>query len=153
MREALARAYPAVDVRDGTAETIPVGDAGADAVVAAQAFHWFDGNRALAEIHRVLTPNGRLGLVWNERDERPAWAKRITAIIARLVGDGPRYRTMASGEPFERTELFEPLHHRSVERERVTGEILEILDSVPDLTGRATILVPYRADVFWAERR
>jgi ubiquinone/menaquinone biosynthesis C-methylase UbiE len=50
MREALAAACPTVRAIDGTAEDIPVEDATADAAVAAQAFHWFDGERALPEI-------------------------------------------------------------------------------------------------------
>jgi SAM-dependent methyltransferase len=52
---------------DGTAERIPLPDAVADAVTVAQAFHWFDGDAALAEIHRVLRPDGVLALIWNRR--------------------------------------------------------------------------------------
>ena len=52
---------------DGTAEAMPLTTASADAVAVAQAFHWFDGDAALAEIHRVLRPGGALALVWNRR--------------------------------------------------------------------------------------
>src|SRR5206468_3127739 len=43
----------------GNAEVIPLPDAYADVVTAAQAFHWFDHAAALLEIARVLRPSGR----------------------------------------------------------------------------------------------
>ena len=38
----LARTAPEAEPLDAVAEAIPLADAGVDAVVAAQAFHWFD---------------------------------------------------------------------------------------------------------------
>jgi SAM-dependent methyltransferase len=49
----------------GTAEHIPLGDASVDAVFAAECFHWFENERALVEIARVLRPHGSLVLMWN----------------------------------------------------------------------------------------
>ncbi len=57
-----------IEVLDGTAEAIPLPDDFADAVTAAQAFHWFDAEVALREIERVLRPGGLLALVSNRRD-------------------------------------------------------------------------------------
>ena len=65
----LTKLLPDVRLVNGTAESIPLPSASTDAVVCAQAFHWFSTEAALAEIHRVLKPDGRLGLVWNVRDE------------------------------------------------------------------------------------
>src|SRR5690242_5687150 len=56
----LTRVAPTVAARSGTAESIPVNDGAADAVVCAQSFHWFATPAALKEIHRVLRPGGRL---------------------------------------------------------------------------------------------
>jgi SAM-dependent methyltransferase len=70
-----------VRVSQAPAEEIPAGDASYDVVVSAQAFHWFDLDRALPEIARVLRPGGRLSLVWNQRDERIPWVKRLGRII------------------------------------------------------------------------
>ena len=112
MREALTRNCPTVTALDGTAEAIPVADASADAVVVAQAFHWFDGERALAEIHRVLREGTHLGLIWNIRDEASDWSERLTAIFDRLSGpDAPRYKRGTWRIAFESTDLFGPLHH------------------------------------------
>jgi SAM-dependent methyltransferase len=68
MREIFERTVDA-EVVEGTAESIPLEDRTADAVTAAQAFHWFDSERALPELKRVLRPRGGVALVWNVRDE------------------------------------------------------------------------------------
>jgi SAM-dependent methyltransferase len=65
MRHLLAGLCTDGEVLAGSAEEIPLGDASVDAVFAAEAFHWFDGNRAVAEIARVLRPRGALVLMWN----------------------------------------------------------------------------------------
>ena len=69
MRAKLVAAMPQVQALAGMAETIPLPDATVDAVVCAQAFHWFASKAALAEMSRVLKPGGRFGLIWNMRDE------------------------------------------------------------------------------------
>ena len=180
MRSALERNCPTVSVLDGAAEAIPVPDASADAVIAAQSFHWFDGDRALPEIHRVLRPEGALGMIWNVRDEASDWSERLTAIFDRLAGeDAPRYRSGRWREAFGRSELFGPLHHRLAyhvhhvtpeafldrvlsvsyvavasedERARVRAEVDELIATDPELGGDE-IAMPYRTDVFWTRRR
>jgi SAM-dependent methyltransferase len=181
MRAALERTVPTARAVDGTAEAIPLGEGTADAVVAAQAFHWFDAERALVEIHRVLRDAGRLGLIWNVRDERPAWSRRLTEIFDRLSRPGdPRYKHRAWLPVFERTDAFSRLEHRSFAhthdvtreafldrvlsvsyvasaprsvRDGVTREVEALLEHDPDLNGRETIAMPYTTDVYWCERR
>lgn len=80
MRETFTRVLPAVPVVDGTGEEIPFPDESFDAVVVAQAFHWFDGPRALREIARVLRRAGGLALIWNERTESDAFSAEISAV-------------------------------------------------------------------------
>jgi SAM-dependent methyltransferase len=65
MGRLLTTLCPDAQVLAGSAERIPLADASVDAVFAAEAFHWFDGDRALAEIARVLRPPGALVLMWN----------------------------------------------------------------------------------------
>src|SRR5687767_436287 len=62
MRAKLSTDLPEVEVVEGSATSIPLADSSVDAIVCAQAFHWFATPEALAEMHRVLTPGGILGL-------------------------------------------------------------------------------------------
>ncbi len=69
---------------DGTAEELPLEDAAADVVTVAQALHWFDLDRALPEMHRVLRPGGRLVLVWNMRDLDDPVQRGVEELLAPL---------------------------------------------------------------------
>jgi ubiquinone/menaquinone biosynthesis C-methylase UbiE len=77
----LARRLPGTPAVLSAAERIPMRARSVDAVVAAQAFHWFDLDRTLPEVARVLRPGGRLGLLHNVRDERIPWVKRLGELI------------------------------------------------------------------------
>jgi SAM-dependent methyltransferase len=81
MRAQLEAAVPGAEVVAGSAERLPVPDGSVDAVVAASAFHWFDTERALAEIHRALVPGGALGTVGNGRDLSDPLQREIQAIV------------------------------------------------------------------------
>jgi SAM-dependent methyltransferase len=65
MRGLLMALCPGAEVLSGTGHEIPLVNASVDAVFAAQAFHWFDDQRAVDEIARVLHPGGALVLMWN----------------------------------------------------------------------------------------
>jgi ubiquinone/menaquinone biosynthesis C-methylase UbiE len=65
MRAVLERNVPGAEAMAGDAESIPLEDGATDAVLVAQAFHWFAHADALAEIARVLGPGGGLALLFN----------------------------------------------------------------------------------------
>jgi ubiquinone/menaquinone biosynthesis C-methylase UbiE len=88
---------------DGSAEAIPLPDRSADAVTAAQAFHWFDEDTALGEIRRVLRPDGLLAIVSNRRDERDPTTRAFGEILARR-------RAHPSLEPEPVGERFPHVH-------------------------------------------
>ncbi|HEY2671220.1 MAG TPA: class I SAM-dependent methyltransferase [Rugosimonospora sp.] len=90
----LVEASPGVSVLAGTAEEIPLPDRSVDAVVAGQAYHWFDADRAHAEIARVLRPGGVFAALWNLADPDVPWTVRFAEII-----DGPAAVTGAGAEP------------------------------------------------------
>jgi SAM-dependent methyltransferase len=97
MREKLKRNLPGVKAMAGTAQAIPLKDRVANAVVCAQAFHWFATREALAQIHRVLKPGGYLGLIWNVRDESVDWVAAITEIISPYEGDARAFTPVPGG--------------------------------------------------------
>jgi SAM-dependent methyltransferase len=100
----LRQHLPDVPTSESGAEEIPLPDRSVDVVVAAQAFHWFDHDRALPEIARVLRPGGVLAVTWNQRNERIPWVRKLWA----LLGEQPRLKqdTQNASEALVQTDLF-----------------------------------------------
>ncbi len=173
MRTRLVEAAPSVDVIDAVAETVPLADTSIDAAAAAQAFHWFDADRALAELARLLVPGARLALVWNVRDEETGWVRALTELIEPYRGNAPSHRSMRWMDAFDRTDAFErpertsfPYEHRTT-RDQMVDRVLSIsfVAALDDETrehvaakARALapgdeIVFPYRTDVWLTARR
>lgn len=87
MRRLLETLCPEAEALPGTGQEIPLADASVDAVLAAQAFHWFDDERSVAEIVRVLRRRGVLVLLWNLL--AGPWEPSTAAAEALLLGGGP----------------------------------------------------------------
>jgi SAM-dependent methyltransferase len=85
----LRRRLPGVPAATGRAEAIPLADASVDAVLVATAFHWFDRDRALAEIARVLRPGGVLGIVYNLVDTSVGWVEELDRLARSSVSIPP----------------------------------------------------------------
>ena len=146
----------------------------------AQAFHWFDPNAALAELHRVLRPEGRLGVIYNVRDETVPLHAEFTRIFQPHRGDAPSHETRGWRQAFAETTQFTPLekmtvphHHRLTrqgvvdralsisfiaelpedQRQAVADQVLDALDRDPSTAGKEEIDLPYRTDVYWCQRR
>ena len=77
---------PMPTYRDGKAEATGLADQSADAVLAAQAFHWFDPGSTLAEFQRILRPGGWVVLMWNERDETDPFTAEYGTIVRGPAG-------------------------------------------------------------------
>ncbi len=132
MRAELERRVPGVATLGGTAEQIPLNDGYVDAVTVGQAFHWFKGDVALHEIHRVLVPGGGVALIWNARDERDSLQAALSEIIDPLEGDTPRRKQgnwktlLAESGLFERGERFLFEHAQPVDEQRLVERIVSI---------------------------
>lgn len=106
-----------VKVLDGHAGSIPVEDGWGDALVAAQAFHWFATKESLKEIHRVLRPQAAFGMIWNiedyngpqEWETTTKWEQKLKDIFAGLEDGYPRFRHMQWREVFEQQLDTTPL--------------------------------------------
>ena len=119
LAEMRAAIEPPARVLAGTAEAIPLPDASVDAVTVAQAFHWFDGDRALAEIHRVLRPGGVLALIWNRRRIADPVQRELEALLAPHRGDAPTERGLVWRAALRRTTLLGPLREERFSNEQV----------------------------------
>jgi SAM-dependent methyltransferase len=90
-----------------------------DVVVVAQAFHWFDHEVALAEIARVLKPGGHLALMWNSRDERIPWVRRMGDILGRQDSNTSSSQHLVHSDLFGFVEEATFKHWQEVNRETV----------------------------------
>ena len=81
LRAVLQREQPAVAVLDGTAELLPLPTASVDVACAGQAFHWFDVDRAMAEIARVLRSRGVLIAGWNLPPDDGTWYDAVVEYL------------------------------------------------------------------------
>ncbi|MFI9381261.1 class I SAM-dependent methyltransferase [Kutzneria sp. NPDC052558] len=121
MRAELSALLPEVTALSGAAERIPLPDASVDAVLVGQALHWFDHERALPEIGRVLRRGGVLAGLWLDDDTSVEWVAGMDRIYtAHTPGDESRGMVLpVELGPFEPQEQAEFPH-----RQRRTAETL-----------------------------
>jgi SAM-dependent methyltransferase len=164
MLATLRAALPGVPTFVGTAERLPLPDASLDAVVLGQAWHWVDPVRGSEEVGRVLRDGGVLGLIWNIRDDRVDWVRRLTEIMhgshaeIMLAGGGPvvaapmgpmEEHTWEWVRPITRDLLHRMASSRSYvitapeeEKQRIRRDMDALFDEL-GLTEGATIDLPY----------
>lgn len=172
MLEQLAARVPGVRTIVSAAEELPADDDSLDAVLAAQAWHWFDHARAAAEFGRVLRPGGVIGLLWNVRDTRVPWMAALQDIIGgedsmRMVAESSQDLSERAGT--EEIREFLPEVERasfahavpitpdglldlvstysyvrlSPHADRLYAEVRELLATHPDTAGRDRLDMPY----------
>jgi SAM-dependent methyltransferase len=175
----LARIFPDVQALRGSASAIPLSGSSVDAIVCATAFHWFANHGALTEMHRVLKPGGRLGLVWNVRDTRVRWVAQLDEMIEGRVDGSPRFYTGEWRKPFP-FDGFTPLQEIQLahvvsgsvddvivsrvrsssvmsslpdgEWQEVEAKVRRIIAGEPTLAGQANVGMPYLTKAYVAQK-
>jgi SAM-dependent methyltransferase len=128
--ETLPPGLPVPSYRAGRAEATGLCAGAAGAVLAAQAFHWFDPGAALAEFHRILEPGGWVALVWNERDESDPCTAEVGAAIRTAPGaaavEGPRAQAglvLRASPLFEQTGCEVFANEQELDEEGLLGRV------------------------------
>lgn len=173
MRSQFSGAVPGVPLVAAVAERLPMCDGSFDLITCAQAFHWFDAEPALAELARVLRPQGRLGLIWNMRDERVSWVAELGRIM-NSVGPKPYEENVDPADVVRASRLFDVEVHQvewadELDRARLvqlvtsrsyvaalpTADREPILDAVRALVASFAepFALPYVTDLVWCRRR
>jgi SAM-dependent methyltransferase len=89
--EARLRDHPRFHSVAGSAEATTLAPGSVDLLVAGQAFHWFEPQRARLEALRVLRPHGWAALLWNERPpEATAFLADYEALLKRYAPEYTR---------------------------------------------------------------
>lgn len=152
--EMLARLAQRVPVRHvvATAEHIPLRSRSVDLVVCGQSFHWFDHDRALPEIARVLRPGGVLALAWNTYDESIPWVRRLKRLLSPDQADKDDERSM----PLKATPYFGFVEERQFRfwQTHTAATLADLTRSVSHVatmseSGRASVLA--KVDALYAD--
>ena len=172
MLEVLGRSAPEVDRRQGTAEAIPAADHCFDAIVAGQAFHWFDVPKSGPEMVRVLKPGGWVALLWNIRaagaEEWIAGYDELVNMVHDAARDeeppvlGPLFtepavRWYEHAQQITVDDLVALAESRSyvitatpADRERILTGVRDLATQTLATTGEQTLRLPYRLQVWTA---
>ena len=173
LREHLC-SYPQLGTHRVSAEDTALPAGQATAVVAAQAWHWFDVDRATHEAARLSQPGARLGLIWNQLDVTHPWVHRLSRIMHAGDVHGIDWRPPITPGYYNAPEMFHTywsqqltadgivalaqtrtywLNANPQTRQRVEENIRWYLSEELGFDQDATIELPYRCSALRANLR
>jgi len=132
MADELERAVAGVEVLAETVASTSLASGSVDAATAGQSFHWFADQPSLHEIHRILRPGGRLGLVWNRRDPHSQLWRAVSELIDPLRRGSPDQATGEWRRELRASRAFGPLesrafsHQHLATREQMVDRVLSL---------------------------
>jgi SAM-dependent methyltransferase len=129
------------EVLDGTAEHMPLTDGAADVITVAQALHWFDLDKALPELHRVLKPGGSLVLFWNMRDLDDPIQRGVEDLLQPLRGYVIGQQEGHWRAPLAESRLFgdSTVAHFSYEQRFTTDDLCDRVASTSFVAAMSTL--------------
>lgn len=168
-----------LQIRSGTAEDPPLADGEVDAVLAGQAWHWFDQARVATQLARVVRQGGLVAALFNTRDASVDWVDQWHHIVhdddhptgsALLLAAGgpafgdaftePEYAAFRHGWSMAPGELVDLTASRShtitLPRNQYEGMLNEVADFAtthPALLGHDEVVLLLDTEVFRAHHR
>lgn len=182
MREEFGKKHPDVAIKDFSAENIDLPNSTVHGVIAAQSFHWFANDKSISEIHRVLVPGGKLGLVWNRRDHSIPWLRELDEEVVfplyeqsntpyqqsgeweKVLSASDKFKPISNDESFkmEQTFNFDEFINRimsisvvsvqSKEERQRTIDRIKLILSKHNMQEKERLTVPYLVQIYWCQR-
>ncbi|SMY11569.1 class I SAM-dependent methyltransferase [Brevibacterium jeotgali] len=106
--EAKAATTSLLTAMHATAEDTQLPDASIALVTAGQSFHWFDQAAFRAECRRILSPGGKVALVWNSRRRDSEFTRATADAFRRHIGGFPGFSGDHSVSAADFDAFFEP---------------------------------------------
>ncbi|XP_078346628.1 uncharacterized protein LOC144631927 [Oculina patagonica] len=182
MREEFGKKLPDIEIKGFPAENIDLPDGSVHAVIAAQCFHWFANDKSISEIHRVLVPGGKLGIVFNNRDQAVPWVKELdedflfplyvqsntpsehSGIWKKVLTASDKFGPMDNDETFKmeqtftfdefiaRLMSFSVMAVKSEEEKQVAVERIKFILSKHNKKEKDVITQPFIVNIYWCQR-
>jgi ubiquinone/menaquinone biosynthesis C-methylase UbiE len=109
---------------------LPLENASVDGATAAAAFHWFELDRALPELHRVFRPGGRLAIIRNFRDLRQPLQAAVQEIVGGILPDAPEFgrwqAELEASRLFGAVGSFEQSHEQYLDAQTLAERVSTI---------------------------
>ena len=152
------------------------------AVIAAQCFHWFANDKSISEIHRVLVPGGKLGIVFNIRDQSIPWVKELdedflfplyklsntpsehSGVWKRVLNSSDKFGPVDNDETFRmeqsftfdefiaRLMSFSVMGVKSEEEKQIAVERIKFILSKHNIEEKDIITQPFIVKNYWCQR-